>query len=485
MADRRVSTGLVLLGLAVLVYAIGLTYPNTVRALLYRDSGIGLTFNSMFEHLLRWEFDVDPEIIGVEAFERNGKTYAYWGIVPALLRAPLLLLPGGLKLLNVTTLFCLAAVSLAAGAKLLTLQRVFRDLPRTATTQLVYWTLAATLLFSGAQIAYLKPSVYIEVCLWTAAFGAVLVCCAVHGLLARRFTTGLLAAMAAAAGLGLNTRVSLGVGLYAAMGLLLLVLLLSRVDGEGMPPLRANIAGRVRLLATPRFLVPIAILLAFVGVAALVNYERWGNPLMFMDPRYYTMNAEFPDRLPREATYGLFSFSRIPFGLVYYFFPVWALSRGDGHYFLEEHQLRLFDVAELPVGSFLLTDVLLVAFACYTVWRLVARRVLPLPRAQVAAIAAGLGSACVLMLSAVSMAYRYRLDFYPCMEFATFAGLYVFLQGRTRLTAPQKGLLLAGASVSILGSVFLLLVLKISPWGPGLPHLREHVYAPLLEKLLQ
>ena len=50
----------------------------------------GLTFNSMLLHMLNGSFDVDPETIGIDGVVRNGLTYTYFGIVPALLRLPLL-----------------------------------------------------------------------------------------------------------------------------------------------------------------------------------------------------------------------------------------------------------------------------------------------------------------------------------------------------------------------------------------------------------
>ncbi len=50
----------------------------------------GLTFNSMLLHLLHGTFDVDPQAIGDEGSLRNGLIYTYFGIVPALLRLPLL-----------------------------------------------------------------------------------------------------------------------------------------------------------------------------------------------------------------------------------------------------------------------------------------------------------------------------------------------------------------------------------------------------------
>ena len=47
-------------------------------------AGSGMTFNSMLEHLLHGEFDVDPTAVAFEGVVRDGKTYTYFGILPAL-----------------------------------------------------------------------------------------------------------------------------------------------------------------------------------------------------------------------------------------------------------------------------------------------------------------------------------------------------------------------------------------------------------------
>src|SRR5208337_1007156 len=65
---------------------------GALLAVSWRINGsdrIRLTFNSMLEHLLRGQFDVDPQAIGDDGYLRNGHVYAYWGIWCALLRLPL------------------------------------------------------------------------------------------------------------------------------------------------------------------------------------------------------------------------------------------------------------------------------------------------------------------------------------------------------------------------------------------------------------
>ena len=132
----------------------------------------------------------------------------------------------------------------------------------------------AYIVLGGAQVGYLKSSTYQEVVFWAIAFAAVFVYFAVKGLVSGQFTLGILSWMAVAAGLATLTRVSTGVGLCAAFGLLLLVLLVEE--------LRAG-----RNVFTRRFLVPAIVLAAFLIVAGTVNYQRWGKPTTFADFTLY------------------------------------------------------------------------------------------------------------------------------------------------------------------------------------------------------
>src|SRR5262245_64496843 len=117
--------------------------------------------------------------------------------------------------------------------------------------------------------------------------------------------------MALAAGLALLARVSMGVGLYAALGLLVLAMLVREPSPGGEPQRAAS--GATPLLArlvSSQFMLPMLVLLGFAILTGLVNYQRWGHSLVFADYRLYITNEGYPDRLPRTAAYGLFFSSR-------------------------------------------------------------------------------------------------------------------------------------------------------------------------------
>ncbi len=436
---------LILLVLAYAYYAILLTDGHLTRgehALVTRaNGGLNLVFNSMAQHLLQGRFDVDPAIVAQEGFLVNGTVVAYWGISFALLRLPLALVPDGFEF-DVTRLSIWVAVCLALLIKLKTLRIIFNR-ARGQATGVLYWLLAATLALAGPQIEFLRATVYQEVCLWAGVLGAGFVYLAIVGLLLEGFSTRRFCGLAAVAGIALVSRVSTGMALYAACSLLLLV---------------------TYPRALKRLLAPVSILIVFGCATAFVNYERWGNPLVFADYHVYIENLHHPDRLQRMANYGLFNITRIPLSLLYYVLPVWVVQNDAGDLLFNADYTRLFDFRELPPGTFLLTDTLLVGFFFYAIRSMIL--LTPgsaLKRAQIAGTAAGLSVGGVLMLTAISMAFRYRIEFYPLLEFGAFLGVYAFLRYSRQPPGRHAVLLFgSGAILSIVGSHCVLVLYKLS-----------------------
>jgi hypothetical protein len=92
-------------------------------------------------------------------------------------------------------------------------------------------------------------------------------------------------------------------------------------------------------------------------------------------------------------------------------------------------------------------------------------------RAQVAAIAAGLSVGGLLMLTAISMAFRYRIEFYPLLELGAFLGVYALLQDPRQSTAQRRQWpIVAAAVLSVIGSHCTLLLYKLTNLaGSSLP----------------
>ncbi len=209
-----------IIGLAVVI----VWYPTLTWCLGFTPwtkLDFGLAFNSMAEHLLVGRFDVDPQIIGSEGFDVGDRTVSYFGIFCALLRLPLVLLPGFART-DVTWWSCLLALMVAAAFQFRAIAQVWpaQSNPRQN------W-LAVALLISvtlgGPHIQFLRPSIYQEPINWACAQSMIFVWLAVRGLTGTKgFDRSTLCWMAVCAGLALLTRVSFGIGLYAAFGLLLL-----------------------------------------------------------------------------------------------------------------------------------------------------------------------------------------------------------------------------------------------------------------------
>lgn len=447
LADRGI---LIPLGLAAILYLvlitdIGFLLPPSMAE---RD----FILNSMLDHLLRGRMDVDSAIVGQEGFTREGRVYAYWGVLPALLRLPFAWLPGWQQV-NFTPWYCAAAVTLGLWAKLWTLRLVAADHP--ALPRWLIRTVIVALVLSGAQIAFLRASIYQEVCFWAATFGALFVAGAVHGLL-RGFTRTTLTVMALACAGALLTRVSVAVGLFAAFGMLALVhLWRSRRDLTGYARSHAAAA---------------AILLVAIVATALINQARWGDPFTFADYSLYNFNITYPDRLDRTVRYGLFNLERLPFGLVYYFLPFWAVTGADGQLLLSGMRDRLIDAVELPPSSFFLTDPLLLtlAVAGAGVVALVTQQARQWPfRTEAILVLLGLAAAPLLMLTAISMNFRYRLDFYALIEFAAFLGLVALARARWIHTMQARRWLIGATVTGVLGSLVTMLLYKLGDFGPA------------------
>jgi hypothetical protein len=480
--DRRLQ-GIALVFMMIL-YGIILTNAGRYT----ERQPLNLTFNNMLAHLLHRQFYVDPDVVGFEGFLRDGHVYSYWGITCALLRLPLLLFH---RLdLDVTVWSCLVAVCLAGMMKLRTVLLIRRRLGYPPASSWAFGLMMAYIFLGGAEIGYLKASIFQEVIFWAVAFAAVFIYFAIMGLVRGYFSLAVLSSMAAAAGLATLTRVSTGIGLCAAFGLLLLVLLAE--DLRSRTPVRAR-----------RFLVPAGVLAAFLAVVGVVNTLRWGAPWTFTNYAYYVPYHVFPARMERMRLYGLFNPERIPFGLGYYFFPLWAFHRPDGRLFFESTHLRLMEVVELPPSSLFLTDLLPFAFVALLAVGLWARRsVRPrsaresvaappagvsgmsspapqrtFPLAPAAALAVGLAAPCILMLMPIFMSYRYRMEFYPELDLLAFLGL--------SLTASDPDLLarfnrlrrwmIAALAVTIASAFASMALYKLSHFGPSLSNLRNGV----------
>lgn len=470
---RRVYTNDRLLQLALLLFML------VYFGVILDDAGFGgsrslpqnLTFNSMLDHLLRGQFYVDPQTIRDEGFVRNGHVYSYFGIWCALVRLPLRFL--NLMRVDFTPWSCLMAVCVATVAKIRTvlfLRKQSGSIPASRpASERAYGLMLLYVVLGGSAVAYLRASIYQEVVFWAVAFGAVFIYFSIKGIVLRQFSVGTLCWMALAAGLALLTRVSTGLGLYVALALLLLLLVGQDVRERLKEHMSLGAAFR-RAIVSRRTLFPVAILALLAIATGTVNYFRWGNPATFVNYKLHLMNSYYPDRPVRARLYGFFNVRRIPFGLLYYFLPIWLVHSGSGHLLFESFQGRLFDAVELPPSSFFLTDLLPICFIGFLLYALKTRRYKALqPVSRWLALAAGLIVPCVLMLAAIYMSYRYRMEFYPLIDLLAFLGLYAVVCDEALLASFSRwrGWLIAATVVSVVASFAMLVLYELSEFGPS------------------
>jgi hypothetical protein len=275
--------------------------------------------------------------------------------------------------------------------------------------------------------------------------------------------------LAIVAGLCLLTRVSTGLGLYLAFGFLWLLLAWRRWRSG------ASLASLARLG------LPLAIAVGFAAIVGVINQSRWGNPLTFADLSRALILDRFPDRLVRLHEYGEFNLVRLPFGLVYYFFPLWVLRDGAGALWWGAFQARTIDAVELPPASFFLSDPLLVGLTAYGIVQLLRRRTVP-DRAAVWPLLCGFAVPIALMLIAIDMSFRYRLEFYPFMELAAFAGLTRLL---TVAGKRARVIVTAGALWSIVAAHAMWVLYMMSPFGPAAQVMGRHSLIGFYGSLLQ
>ncbi len=431
-------------------------------------------FNDMFLRLSRWDFTVDPAIIGDEAYVRAGRTYAYFGIVPALARGvfwPFL----DLKTTSLSAVICTGLAFVTSSINFATLQ-LSQGFPRHRALRqgLLFCTFFAGLPFYLVA----RHSTYVESALWALMFAAIYIHVYVRCFAGEGATRRGLWLLAALAGLCLNTRVTTGMTLCLGVSTIIL-----RRAWDSL----AKAEPRNVLRALRPAMAPVAVLSGFVMLACLLNDCRWGNPLEFADlKRQVFQFHSHPERLIVLQKYGLFHPGRLLFGIQYYVLPIWGLFGRDGHSILNPFMLEQMHGAEFPPSSLILTDALYVWMIGLWLVRCVGRgvavpaasgrRMSPTDLGQLVAFA----PVPLLMLTHIYMALRYRIEFFPLLFFA--AWLAIDRLGRDAFWRDRQVWSLALVAVSICASVVTMWLGYVA-MGPStqldFPHAYQHALSLL------
>ena len=416
---------------------------------LVRDTGpLGAFYDVQGRALLHGHLDVDPGAVGFEGFDIDGRTYLYFGPVPALLRLPVLAVTHGLdgRLTQLSMLLALA-VLLGFGARLHWRLRalVSEDAPVDRPDAIAAFLVQVALGAGGVALFLAStPQVYYEAELWGAAFSVAAVD-ALVGILrrpsGRRIAwAGLLAALA------VNTRFSVGLGPILALA----------VVGVGaaaqlrpvralawLGPPRGQVTGR-----TVAYLAAAA--LAALATSAAVNQAKFHRPFGFPIDKQLDSRID-PNRraLLKANGNSLFGVKYVPSTLLQTVrpdavgavraFPFVGLPHAPP---ANVGGLR-FDLREQSLSAF--TSMPLLCLLALVGLVAVVRRV---PLRPLTGVLAGTLAGYAPALAIADITTRYLADLLPFLLLAGLVGLRVLLAGPPR----RRGWILAGvATLTLVG----------------------------------
>ena len=432
-------------------------------------------FDSMLVHLLRGEFTVDREAIDFEAFTRNGRAYAYFGIVPALLRLPALPFVD-IARASLARLSCLTAVVLYVAIQLRMLVIAHESLPPRSRMHSLLAVMVAATVLSGPQLYILgSASIYHEPILWSAVMAATFnLVVARVAFQCGRLATRHLVWLAILAGLAINTRASIGGALYLGTILLIVRAAWTRWSGsrdERLSMTSAGVAHGKINVGDPRIALPIAVLLSFVIIAATVNFERWGNPFRFVDYQYYDFsNLHRRNDFAVIRDFGEINLGRAWIGAFYYATGIPYVLKAVPPF--AEFLHSRYQAIEAPPITPVLTNPLTILLGTVGLYRLWSNPPVSTEGATLLRLVLiGHAAAVLVIFGATYLALRYRFDLAPFTTLAALIGYRAVSIAaaetsetwRKRLRIALAGLCLLG----IFGSHYVLLIHKV--WSIAVP----------------
>jgi hypothetical protein len=407
--------------LAALIVAVSVYYLfllSNGTFLVFGPEMLDQTYNSMLVHMLHGNFDVDPKAIGFEAMTRNGTTYAYFGVFPALLRLPAMAFTD-ISRAELARLSCLSALVIFIAVQLRALLAVHNSLPAASRRPELLAVMAAAMLFSGPQIYILgSAAIYHESILWAAAMAAGFNLIVVRAAFAGYPLQGRdLVLLALLAGLAINTRPSIGLDL--CLGAVLLIGWAGWERWAAHRDKREGVSQNTVTMPLPWLAIIIIGLLA--AAAGAVNFARWGNPLTFADFHSY---GEVQQRAIRAAVlrdYGDFNIGRVWIGALYYATGLPWLLKGVPP-FAEFLQARVVAIEAPPLTPFL-TNPIAVLFAAVGVYRVLWKSDLPARSlTMLRLVLAGHIVPVIIVFGFFYFTLRYRFDFVSFVTLALLIG---------------------------------------------------------------
>ena len=454
----------------VAVYYLFVLSNGTMR--LFSPEQMDQAFASMMRHMLHGEFTVGRKAIDLEAFTREGKTYSYFGIFPALLRLPFL----GIAHARLARLSCLVAMVIFVALQLRMLLIVHDRLAPASRSSFFFAVMVAATVLSGPQLYLLSSGwIYNEPIFWSAAMGAafnLVVVRAAFGETALR--AGDLSWLSLLAGLALNTRASVGVALCLGAVLLTGWTAWGR-HMPARPERRPSAIGKYFRAALPGLARDPAVWLPAVRSA---SWRRWparstldagaipsSSPICDTTTSISATATSLPlfATTVRSASTGCGSARSTTRPAS----PIWWRSwcRRSALYFAS----REIGIESPPLSGLVANPltVILAGIGLYRLWRkpdLPAGSVVMLRLALI-----GDAAAVAVVCAAANLTLRYRFDMAPFMTLAAFVGYRSVSIAAAGAAEPQQRRLRIGAAgacvFGILVSHYTLVFYKVACMG--------------------
>jgi hypothetical protein len=298
---------------------------------LFHRETFGGFYDAQAEALLDGDLAVDPDAVRFEGFRMDDGTFVYQGLLPAVLRVPVLAatdsFDGRLTGLSMVIAFAIALVA-AVRVTLCTRRLVRGSAPVGRAEEvragfLVFGLGGSTLLFLAA-----KAWIYHEALLWGAALSLLSLSFLLDWLADDRHRTSRLVLAGIAACAAIHSRFSTGAGAVAALALVAAALVVAAVlrrrgDDRGWSAATGlSAAGPVGPFRAPIAVLVLSVVVATASYAA-VNQARFGTSFSIPIDRQVLVGF---DEQFQEA---LADNSGSLFGLRYTPTQVWQLVRPD------------------------------------------------------------------------------------------------------------------------------------------------------------
>ncbi len=385
---------------------------------VYAVYSLSLLFWDMWENLIRLSVAVDSDLVGLEGFDVNGITTAYFLPFPSFIRGLWSLVGYGQS----------AVLSVALGGGIfflgsllmwrLVYQNITQCKPHAHPRLFVIGILFATALSPMVgMMSY--PTVFWEAIIWAATLFLIACLFSMHCLSAPGAYRKFLLIFTLVCSLCLFTRAtfSLVVCLLFALTIVSVVYL----ECQHKTPWVHMLRNRMIWLCIITFALALSLLL-------LLNYAKWANPFEFYPLQYYKMWSE-EQKLRYFSHAGALDWSRLPTTFAYYFLPTaenWSwkapfIQMASSH---SLPNIEAFDYFE-PRLALTLTQPIAVALSTLGIvvlFFLMLRHALAsylyiLPAALTSLIP------IFFILSIHSLSIRYTGDFIPALMIFSFVGL--------------------------------------------------------------